>query len=32
MGNHKVYDFKKRDLSERQVLATLTDMWTDWAI
>lgn len=27
-----LYDFKKRDLSERQAMATPADMWADWAI
>lgn len=27
-----LYDFKKRDVSERQTMATPADMWADWAI
>jgi hypothetical protein len=27
-----LYDFKKRDVSERQIMATPADMWADWAI
>lgn len=27
-----LYDFKKRDLAERQAAATPSELWTDWAI